>query len=493
MVPLRFDSLIPRWERGRPSVVPLRVVPLLWLFVWLAIPAHAQDISIPPNMILFVSDDQSPDLGCYGSANAKTPALDRLASEGLRYTRAFATTASCSASRSVILSGLFNHANGQYGHAHDYHRFKTKESVSTLPQRLADAGYETIRIGKFHLAPESAYPFEVVLPGNERDPVGMAKQVAIHLQSRSKDRPFFLYFCTADPHRGGGFRKDLPYAPDAFGNRPLTEGGMPVHQVDPAAIDVPVFLPDTPQCRAELAMYHQSGHRVDQGVQALYDVLREVEADTQSVFIYTADHGMAFPGAKTTLYEAGLHVPLIIWDGRKAPRRPTTIELPVTHADLAPTILDYAFVDYEASDFHGVSHHPERIGRLPDHRTTYASHTFHEITMYYPMRSVRSSRYKLIWNIAHPLPFPFATDLWESPTWQERLKEGLQAPYGPRTVGGYIQRPEFELYDLVADPAEGNNLAEIPEMQQELKKLISELQAFQKATGDPWILKWEHE
>jgi len=488
MVQFQFDSLIPHRERRwLPAVL------FFWLATWIATSVDAQDDSVPPNLILFVSDDQSPDLGCYGSKDAKTPALDRLASEGLRYTRAYATTASCSASRSVILSGLFNHANGQYGHAHDYHRFKTKESLSTLPQRLAEGGYETIRIGKFHLAPESAYPFETVLAGNERDPVGMAKQVAIHLQNRSKDRPFFLYFCTADPHRGGGFRKDLPYAPDAFGNRPLTGDPSRVHQVDPATIDVPDFLPETPQCRAELAMYHQSCHRVDQGVEALWNALREVKADSASVFLYTADHGMAFPGAKTTLYEAGLHVPLIVWDGRRPLAAAATIDLPVTHADLAPTILDYARVPYKAEDLHGASHHPDRIDLLPTPRTTFASHTFHEITMYYPMRSVRSSRYKLIWNIAHPLPFPFATDLWESPTWQERLKEGQQASYGPRTVGSYIQRPKFELYDLVADPAEAKNLAEVPEMQQELKELISQLQAFQKATGDPWILKWEHE
>jgi N-sulfoglucosamine sulfohydrolase len=488
MVQSRSNSLISRSAHWTHPFVSL-----LLLAVWLAIPAPAQDAPIPPNLILFVSDDQSPDLGCYGSTDAKTPALDRLASKGLRYTRAYATTASCSASRSVILSGLFNHANGQYGHAHDYHRFKTKESLSTLPQRLAEAGYETIRVGKFHLAPESAYPFETVLVGNERDPVGMAQKVAVHLRKRSKDRPFFLYFCTADPHRGGGFRNDLPYAPDAFGNRPLTGDSPSVHQVDPATIKVPDFLPDTPHCRAELAMYHQSCHRVDQGVEKLLDALREVAADTQTVFLYTADHGMAFPGAKTTLYEAGLHVPLILWDGRKPLDHAATIDLPVTHADLAPTILDYAGVHYKAEDLHGVSHHPDRIDLLPTPRTTYASHTFHEITMYYPMRSVRSSRYKLIWNIAHPLPFPFATDLWESPTWQERLKEGMQAPYGSRTVGSYIQRPKFELYDLVADPAEAMNLAEVPEMQQELKELVSELQAFQKATGDPWILKWEHE
>ena len=90
----------------------------------------------------------------------------------------------------------------------------------------------------------------------------------------------------------------------------------------------------------------------------------------------------------------------------------------------------------------------------------YASHTFHEVTMYYPMRVVRSGKYKLIWNIAHPLPFPFASDLWGSATWQDSLKRGDDFMYGKRTIKDLVQRPQFELYDLEADPDEIHNLAE---------------------------------
>jgi len=93
----------------------------------------------------------------------------------------------------------------------------------------------------------------------------------------------------------------------------------------------------------------------------------------------------------------------------------------------------------------------------------FASHTFHEITMYYPMRVVRERRYKLIWNIAHGLPYPFASDLWAAPTWQTQWKQGMSAPYGAKTVRSYIHRPAFELYDVEKDPHEGNNLATSPE------------------------------
>ena len=128
----------------------------------------------------------------------------------------------------------------------------------------------------------------------------------------------------------------------------------------------------------------------------------------------------------------------------------------------------------------------------------YASHTFHEIQMYYPMRVVRERRYKLIWNIAHPLPFPFASDLWAAPSWQAQYRQGLDAPYGRTTVGGYIQRPEFELFDLEEDPHETRNLVADPaaasaETRKRLEEMKAKLKTFQERTQDPWILKWEYE
>ena len=114
--------------------------------------------------------------------------------------------------------------------------------------------------------------------------------------------------------------------------------------------------------------------------------------------------------------------------------------------------------------------------------------------MYYPMRAVRSGRYKLIWNVAHQLPFPFAQDLYQSAVWQETLKR--KAPdelYGVRSVKSFLQRPEFELYDLEADPGERNNLATSVEHSTTLKSLQEKLRRFQKETEDPWLSKWEYE
>jgi N-sulfoglucosamine sulfohydrolase len=113
--------------------------------------------------------------------------------------------------------------------------------------------------------------------------------------------------------------------------------------------------------------------------------------------------------------------------------------------------------------------------------------------MYYPMRVVRQRQYKLIWNIAHPLPYPFASDLWRAPTWQDVYQKGPEALYGKRTVQAYIHRPAFELYDLEKDPDEIHNLANDPEHAKVLSELKKKIRAFQERTGDPWKLKWKYE
>jgi len=446
-----------------------------------------------PNVVLIVSDDHGLEtLGCYGNPVIKTPNLDALAADGVRFTNAFCTTASCSASRSVILSGMYNHANGQYGHQHSYHHFISFENIKTLPVLLTEAGYRTGRIGKYHVAPESVYKFDVALPGNSRSPVQMAQNCRDFVGA-SDGKPFFLYFCMSDPHRGGGVADELPGKPDRFGNK--SKGiypGVKEVKYDPKDVIVPPFLPDTPECRAELAQYYQSVSRVDQGVGKLLDVLKQAGKYENTVVIYISDNGVAFPGAKTTLYEPGMNLPCILRQpGQK--KKDIACDALINFADLAPTILDFAGVRSGTNSFQGRSfksvldqEHPKGWDE------TYASHTFHEITMYYPMRVVRRRRYKLIWNIAHGLDYPFASDLWAASTWQATIKAGRKY-YGKRTVEAYLHRPKFELYDLQNDPHEVKNLTDDPKHAKVLAELKAEMKAFQKRTKDPWLLKWEYE
>ena len=440
-----------------------------------------------PNIVMFVADDLGPTLGCYGDPVAKTPHIDRLATQGTRFTHAFCTTASCSPSRSVILSGLHNHANGQYGLEHATHHFRSFENQKTLPVVLAEAGYRTARIGKFHVAPAETYRFQTALPGNARNGVQMANNCREWLSEKS-GTPFFLYFCTADPHRSGGRGRDgasirLETEPNYAGVDKVTFA--------PDAVAVPPFLPDTPACRAELAQYYQSVTRVDQAVGRLVEVLAESGHADDTVIMVLSDNGIAFPGAKTTLYEPGMRLPLIVRSPDQQ-KRGVVCEAMISWVDLAPTVLDFAGVK-DRPPMHGRSLRGVlEVGRPDGWDHVFASHSFHEVTMYYPMRVLRERRYKLIHNLAAPLEYPFASDLWSSAVWQESLAQKAEY-HGKRRTRDFLHRAEWELYDLDADPHEVSNLAGQPEKAEVLNAMRNKLREFQTQTGDPWTVKFTHE
>ncbi len=424
------------------------------------------------NVLLYVVDDQGRgDAGCYGNPVIKTPGLDRLAAAGVRFTHGFCTTASCSASRSVILSGLYNHANGQYGLEHACHHFASFSDVDGLPVRLSRAGYRTARIGKFHVAPEAVYHFDEILKAPGNVPADMAEACRDFIADAS-DKPFFLYFCTTQPHR--------PFH---------RQGADPVAPED---VIVPPYLPDSPECREELAQYYGSVQTADAGLLRLLDILEQTGHWDDTLVLFVSDNGIPFPGAKTTLYEPGMNLPCVVRDPFSGTAG-TVTDAMVNWADITPTILDFAGADVGEKQLQGRSFLPVLRGAPSSGwDEIYALHTFHEVTMYYPMRVVRERRYKLIWNIAHGLTYPFASDLYNSATWQAVLKRS-DAVYGKRTVAAYLHRPAFELYDLEADPHEVNNLAEDPAHAETLERLKNKLRAFQERTGDPWLLKWQRE
>lgn len=479
------------------------------------------------NVIFIITDDESPTLGCYGDPIAKTPAIDAIAADGTLFTNAFATTASCSASRSVVMSGLHNHRNGQYGHQHAYHKFDSWKTVVSLslPRVMANAGYRTGHIGKYHVAPEQVYRFETYLKGNGRNAVEMANKSQDFITEDS-EKPFFLYFGTSDPHRGGG--KDLTakseLKPDLFGNLPNRAEFPGVEEVFYELDEVPIphFLSDTQETREELIQYYQSVSRIDQGVARLVEILKEADLYDKTMIVFTSDHGMAFAGGKTTVYEGGLKVPFVVRDPYVEERGVVSDAL-ISHIDITPSLLDFAgglnhetnapkkmvnskkfWKDFpevgkdnlgpNLTAYHGKSWLP--ILGKPDAThwdTIFASHTFHEIQMYYPMRVVRDKDYKLIWNIAHDLPYPFASDLWAASSFQAQYNKSLDAPYGQKTVGEYIHRPDFELYRVDEDPYEAKNLASDPAYRDVLNEYQAKMKDFQKKMDDPWIMKWNYE
>lgn len=447
-----------------------------------------------PNVVLIVADDHGREVvGCYGNSVIKTPSIDKLASQSVRFDNAFCTSASCSASRSVLLTGKFNHATGHYGHEHEYNHFSTFNTEKSLTQYLENGNYRTARVGKYHLAPESVYHFQNVFKANQRNPVEMA-DVCKEFINDSKEKPFFLYYCSSDPHRDEVYAK-VPYSPNSFGNREdgFYPGIKEVHY-KPEEVIVPNFLPDTPETRAELAQYYQSVSRLDQGVGRLIAHLKDAGVYDNTIIIYISDNGIAFPGAKTTLYEPGMRLPCIIKQVNQ--KKPEVKDNLVSWVDLTPTILDLVGLYPSKNTFQGKSFKSileNKKGTAMEEEEIFASHTFHEVTMYYPMRVIQNKKYKFIYNIANQLDYPCAKDLWDSPTWQSVYKKGLDGYYGKRTINAYLHRPKFELYDVINDPDEINNLAYNKEFEAIQLQFIEKMKLFQKRTKDPWIVKWEHE
>jgi N-sulfoglucosamine sulfohydrolase len=443
-----------------------------------------------PNIILFVADDHGTDaIGAYGNPVIKTPNLDNLAAEGIKFTNAYCTSASCAASRSVILSGKFGHATGSYGHVHDYHHFSTYKGETSLPVIMEKAGYETARIGKYHVAPEKVYHFNTVLEADPRNTVEMAKACADVLKS---EKPFFLYFCTDDPHRGHPFEPEQWDTPNSFGNKEKGYKDVETITYKPEEVLVPSFLPDTKQTREEIAQYYQSVSRIDQGFGKLMKMLQETGKDKNTIVIYISDNGMAFPGAKTTVHEPGIKLPCIVKDPTKETKGVTNNAM-ISWVDLTPTILEMANIDFKKEQFHGKSFNPILEEVNPEGwDEIYASHIFHEITMYYPMRVVRNKNYKLIWNIAWRLEYPFASDLWASSTWQSIYRNDIEY-FGPKKVKDYLFRPEFELYDLAKDPNELNNLTNNKDFKKVLETMKTKMKGFQTKTKDPWKIMWGHD
>jgi N-sulfoglucosamine sulfohydrolase len=380
----------------------------------------------PPNFLFLISDDQSaPDVGCYGNRVIHTPHLDRLAREGLRFEQAYVTAPSCSPSRSSILTGRSAHATGTARlHA------PLRANQKTILEYLKGAGYYTGAYRKVHQG-------EAFL--KRWDFYGAARPYEEFFQTRPKDRPFYLHIGFHDPHR--------PYWPGAF--HPPT---------DPAKVAVPEFLPDTPQVRKDLAHYYNEIARMDGNAGKILALLEEEGLAGNTLVIFTSDNGMPFPGAKGTLYDPGIHVPLIArWPGTIKPGQ-VSADL-VSLIDLPPTWLEAAGVAVPEimegrsllGGWRGESYQPREA--------IFAERNWHNNLDL--IRAVRTQRYKLIQNYRPEVPYRPVRDLKRSPTWESILELKEAGKLSPQQRQRFFARPRppVELYDLEQDAGETKNLA----------------------------------
>lgn len=455
------------------------------------------------NILLLIADDLGLYTGAYGCNSVKTPCLDLLAASGTKFTNAFTSTASCSASRSCIYTGLHSHENGQYGlntqdgAASPRQHFTTFDHVETAPLLFNHLGYQTGIIGKVHVGSSQVYPWMVREENGTRNVRWVADRCdAFFRKAKDAQSPFFLTVGFVDPHRDTSTRA-------GFGNEELCDGQVEIPDFKSQDVEVPSWLTDLPETRTEMVEYYKAISRMDAGIGLILEALKRQDLKDDTLVIFLSDNGPPFINSKTTMYDAGIRLPLIV----RQPGGSAGVTNPnmVSFIDILPTLLDWASrndgYSPEIPKVKGVS--PPRLGRsfLPilSHREVlpeqdwphhvYGSHTFHEIQNYWPTRFIRTRRYKYHRNLAWRLDFPFASDLYASLSFEGVRNMPRPAKIGERNLKDYVFRPAEELYDLSTDPDEVRNLAGDEQYNDIVKDLRQRLEAWQIKTEDIWVYR----
>jgi arylsulfatase A-like enzyme len=416
-----------------------------------------------PNIVLIIADDLgAADSGPYGAKGVRTPHLDRLAREGRRFTQAFNTCSSCSPSRSSIITGRYPHSTG----AEMLHMPLPKDQV-TFVEKLKAAGYWTAQAGKWHLGPQVMDRFDVVhsaagaRPTATDDGSGCMDWVST-LRERPKDKPFFLWLASIDPHR------------------PYFEGTLAVpHR--PEETEVPPYLPDAPPTRQDFAMYYDEIGRLDTYVgKVLAELERQGILDQTAIFFIT-DNGRPFPRCKGSVYDSGIQSPLLVrWPGRVTAG--STCGSLLSMVDLAPTLLELAHLP-ALPTFQGRSF--KRL--LLDDPTAafrdevFSEHNWHDYAAC--ERAVRTTRYKYIRNFWPDLPGTAVEN--DNLTIQEMRRRRDLGQLTAAQLNCFIKpRPSDELYDIVADPQELKNLADDPAHAAALGQMRRLLEQWRSDTAD---------
>ncbi len=427
-----------------------------------------------PNILLIVSEDNGAELGCYGEPFVRTPVLDRLAAEGVRFANAYVPQAGCSQSRAALLTGLYPHQNGQIGLATWKCRLYDP-SIPNLVRQLKQVGYRTGLIGKLHINPASAFPFDFRSIKNSnfaRENLAGYQEAAAEFIAAA-DSPFFLSVNYPDAHR--------PFTPQVDG---LPEKPLTGEEVEPLAY----FGLDTPELREQTANYYNCMERLDQLVGDLLDVLEASGKADNTLVVYLGDHGADMLRGKRTCYEGGTRVPLILrwWQRQDPEMKGRVVSDLVSTLDLMPTLLEVAGASAVAK-LPGQSLVPVMRGEVMAPRFLFTEYHLHSAHNFYPQRAVRGSRFKLIRNLLAGQPNPgvaftharFFTDL---DSVLEQSTPVIRAAYDRMR-----RPPEYELYDLIADPHEFVNLADNPRYREQLEMLQARLSAWRVATQDPLL------
>lgn len=429
-----------------------------------------------PNILWISAEDISPDLGCYGDDYARTPALDKLAGQGVRYTNAFSSAPVCAPSRSAIITGMYPTTIGSM---HMRSKAVPPAGVKAFPEYLRADGYYCSNNSK------TDYNFEAPPSNRPPDTVWDETGNKAHWRNRTdKSQPFFAVFNFTVSHES-----QIRATPDQMAKNTAQLTTEQRH--DPAKAKLPPYYPDTPLVRRDWANYADIVTAMDYQVAAILKQLDEDGLADNTIVFFWGDHGRGLPRGKRWVYDSGLKVPLIVrWPGKRNPG--TTEDRMVSLLDLGPTVLSLAGVN--------VPPHMQGQAFLGDRQKTPREYIFaHRDRMdeaYDMMRAVRDQRFKYIRNFFPGRPYAqHIAYMEEMPTMKEMRRlykdhmNALDPNYGKAMTSAQLlffrpEKPPEELYDIKADPHEINNLAASPQHQAVLKKMRAALAQWQKETKD---------
>ncbi len=427
-----------------------------------------------PNVLIIMADDCTyNDLPMYGGQNAKTPNLDRLASQGLTFNRAYLASAMCQPCRAELFSGLYPMSNGcAWNHS------ASLPETKSMPHHLGLLGYRVGLAGKVHVAPKQAFPFEDV-SGFDRSCVRNPTQThdlaaAKAFISRNRIEPFCLVVALVEPH--------VPWVmgdPSAY---------------PPGKLKLPANMADTKLTRDAFSRYLAEITYMDGQVGELLDLLEQTGHADDTLVLFTSEQGSQFPGNKWTNWDTGVHTALIArWPGVVAEGERT--DALVQYADVVPTLIEAAGARVDADAFDGTSFLSVLRGESETHREyVYNVHNNVPEGPPYPVRSISNGTYRYLRNlksddlyIEKHLMGVQGDGLLNNPYWQTWIWASWNTPRTYNLVERYMHRPPEALYHTASDPYELENLVSNDNLQSIKQELSDELDRWLKSQGDPGI------
>lgn len=459
--------------------------------IYMPVPIFAGDNKKSrPNILLITADDMNWDSpGCFGGQTPDiTPNIDRLASDGMRFSYAHITIAVCQPSRSVLMTGRYPHRNGAEG----FQPINT--SVPTLQESLHQAGYLNGILGKVrHLAPIEKFKWDMAKDmgelGQGRDPKLYYKFAKDFFQKAAdNNRPFFLMANSHDPHRPyhGSIQEKNKF------KEILKDIPTPSRVYQDEEINVPGFLPDIPDVRKEIAQYYSSARRCDDTVGEVMRALDESGLAENTLTMFLSDNGMALPFAKTNCYLHSTRTPWIArWPGKIKPGKIDKQHF-ISGIDFMPTVLDAAGLNTpEGMD--GTSFLPVLLGQRQTGREQVFTQ-FHQTSgkNRYPMRCVQNKRFGYIFN-----PWSDGERIFKNESQSGLTFKAMQAAAKTNpNIAGRVKLFQYrvieELYDFANDPDALYNIVGDSEYKKELDKMRIELLNLMKRTNDPALEALEH-